>query len=217
MLEIKSLSITPGAKNLVMNLDQQDIVIFVSRNAVIKSIPVLEEYWPQWPLLSWFAVGRSTAQALENYGIKAAYPDKAGSEGLLALPGLREPEASRVMIVRGQGGRELLAEELVARGAAVSYFETYTRIGVDYGAGLVGDLYEENINICVVTSLEGLDQLLVSLNKSELGKLHLVVPSARIAVAAGNQGWAGVSEASGADDAALLQSILQALVIVESQ
>lgn len=217
MLEIKSLSITPEAKRLMLNLDEQDLVIFISKNAVTRSISVLEEFWPQWPAISWFAIGRTTAHALESYGIKATYPEKASSEDLLALPELQEVENLRVMIVRGQGGRELMAKELVNRGARVSYLETYTRIGIKYGESLASDLHDQRLDICVVTSLEGLNQLLVSLNRAELGKLHLVVPSGRIAAAAGNQGWAGVSEATGADDDALFQSILKVTLVIKPE
>ena len=210
MLEIKSLVMTAAVKNLVMNLDEQDLVIFISKNAVTRSMAALEEYWPQWPLLSWFAVGKSTARELDAYGIRAVYPEKASSEELLALPGLKDVEGKKVVIVRGQGGRELLAAELSDRGARVSYLETYIRKGIEYGAALARDLAAERIDVCVVTSLEGLNQLSASLNEPELGKLHLIAPSGRIAAVAGAQGWASVSEATGADDDALLQSILKA-------
>jgi uroporphyrinogen-III synthase len=214
MLEIKSLSMTPEIKSLVMNLDQQDSVIFVSQNAVSMSISTLEEYWPQWPQLSWFAVGKGTAQALLNLGIRAIYPDKASSEDLLALPELQKVQDSKIMIVRGQGGRELLAEKLNQRGARISYLETYSRVGIDYGETLGKDLYKERVDFCIATSLEGLNHLSDSLNRAELAKLHLIVPSSRIAAGAGNRGWAGVYEAAGADDEALLQSILKATLVM---
>jgi uroporphyrinogen-III synthase len=209
MLEIKSLDMTAAIKKLVMNLDEQDLVIFISKNAVTSSMPLLEEYWPQWPLVSWFAIGKSTARKLDGYGINAAYPKKGTSEDLLALPGLRDVKGLKVVIVRGQGGRETLAQVLTERGARVSYLETYFRSAVDYGDTLGRDLSAERIDICVVSSLEGLDQLSASLNESELGKLHLIVPSGRVAAVAGKQGWASVSQAQGADDDALLQSIMK--------
>ena len=214
MLEIKSLSMTPEIKSLVMNLDQQDSVIFVSQNAVRLSISTLEEYWPQWPQLSWFAVGKGTAQALLNLGIRAVYPDNASSEDLLALPELQKVQDSKIMIVRGQGGRELLAEKLNQRGARISYLETYSRVGIDYGETLGKDLYKERVDFCIATSLEGLNHLSDSLNRAELAKLHLIVPSSRIAAGAGNRGWAGVYEAAGADDEALLQSVLKATFVM---
>jgi uroporphyrinogen-III synthase len=214
MLEIKRLGMTPETKTLVMNLDEQDIVIFISQNAVTLGIATLEEYWPQWPQLSWFAVGKGTAQALLKFGIDAIYPDKASSENLLALPGLQKVQGSKIMIVRGEGGREFLAERLKEQGARVSYLETYTRVGIDYGETLAKDLYGERVDLCVVTSLEGLNQLSGSLNRAELGKLHLIVPSSRIAADAGNQGWVSVTQSTGADDEALLQSILKTTLVI---
>jgi uroporphyrinogen-III synthase len=51
------------------------------------------------------------------------------SEALLGLPALREAIARRprVLIVRGVGGRELLAERLAEQGASVDYLELYRR------------------------------------------------------------------------------------------
>ncbi len=76
-----------------------------------------------------FAVGRATADALRAEGIESRVPEAGEStEGLLALPELREVSGSRIVIVRGEGGREKLAEELEARAAQVECLDVYRRV-----------------------------------------------------------------------------------------
>ena len=215
MLEIKSVPVKPAVKALVLNFDQFDVAIFVSKNAVTFGIPLLEQIWPQWPQVSWLAVGQSTAMALEKYDIKAEYPGKSGSEGLLALDCLRDVKQTKILIVRGGEGRKLLAEELLRRGAEVSYLEVYARVDVVYPEGLSADLFDSKVDISVVTSAEGLSQLAHSLSSQELGKLQLVVPSERIVRIARDLGCSKVHLASGADDESLLQAILETTFLME--
>ena len=81
--------------------------------------------------LQWFSVGAATAQILADHGLDVSYPAAGDdSEALLELPQLREAIArpdARVLIMRGEGGRELLAERLREQGASVDYLELYRR------------------------------------------------------------------------------------------
>ena len=154
-------------------------------------------------------MGKATAIELEHFDIKAIYPKKAGSEGLLKLQQMKAVAGSTAMIVRGRGGRELLAEELSTRGAKVSYLEVYERVEIMYGEALASELSEQGVNIVVATSAQGLRHLIASLSARELATLHLVVPSRRIALIAEELGWKHILEANGADDESLLQSILR--------
>lgn len=75
-----------------------------------------------------FAVGRGTAQALRRHGLRAQVPDeRQDSEGLLALPSLRQVRGQRIALVGAPGGRGLLREQLAARGARVSEVHVYRR------------------------------------------------------------------------------------------
>ena len=216
MFEIQPTVVTAAQKTQAMNLDQFDCVIFVSKNAVRYGARFLERYWPQWPQGEWFAVGKTTAIELEQFDIKAIYPERAGSEGLLDFQQMKDVADRKVMIVRGRGGRELLAAELSARGAKVSYLELYERIEVKYGEELASDLSEHGVNLGVVTSAQGLRHLFASLSAQEIATLHLVVPSKRIALLADELGCTRVLEADGADDEALLQSILKITLLMQT-
>jgi uroporphyrinogen-III synthase len=200
---------------LVLDFDQFDTAIFVSKNAVTFGIPLLEQYWPQWPQVTWLAVGHSTAKALEKFDIKAEYPGQPGSEGLLDLDCLENVTQTKILIVRGGEGRKLLAGELLRRGAQVSYLEVYSRVEVVYPVSLSADLFDSKVDISVVTSAQGLSHFAHSLSSQELGKLQLVVPSGRIERIARDLGCVKVHLASGADDESLLQAILETTFLMK--
>src|SRR5205809_6703779 len=101
-------------------LDSYDIAVFVSANAVEYGVPDPSR-WP--PSLRVFAPGPVTAEALAAVGLtNTRIPVTTfDSEGLLGLPELQQIGGSRVLIFRGQGGRELLGNTLSDRGARVAY------------------------------------------------------------------------------------------------
>jgi uroporphyrinogen-III synthase len=81
------------------------------------------------PTAKLIAIGRATALALESRGLGGVLHSgpRSTSEDLLESGLLQHVDRARVLIVRGQGGRELLAEGLRARGAEVEYAEVYER------------------------------------------------------------------------------------------
>ena len=73
-----------------------------------------------------WAVGAASARQLAECGLSARVPESASSEGLLkALPG--DLSGQRVVLIKGAGGRRLLARELRARGAVVQIVCIYRR------------------------------------------------------------------------------------------
>ena len=205
LLKIEPLPVSTG---LITDLDQFDALIFISVNAVKYGLTALEQYWPQWPTaLNWFAVGQATAGALAEWNLKADYPEVAGSEGLLALAPLLEISGKRVLVIRGRGGRELIKETLESRGALVEYLEVYERTPVDVDQQI--DVTAVSVVVC--TSVEGLEQLIKGLDRREVVKLSLIVPSRRVAQVAEQFGFARVKQAAGASDEAMLNAILDVL------
>ncbi len=102
-----------------------DLVVFASMNAVRFGAGLLG----QNRTLRLAAIGPATAAALNSAGYRVALlpPAGADSESLLAMPELAHMSGQRVLIVRGVGGRDLLAKVLAQRGARVSFAEVYVR------------------------------------------------------------------------------------------
>ena len=138
LLELQPLAETPEQRSLWLDLDRYAAVLVVSKPAARLGLAALDQYWPQPPLQAWFAVGAATAAVLEDYGLQVHHPQREDSEGLLALPALQEalerPEPE-VLLLRGEGGRDLLVDTLTARGARVEVLELYRRQCPDYRAG----------------------------------------------------------------------------------
>ena len=102
------------ARRLSSAVHAADDLIFVSGNAVDSCLALLEACNAKLPVhRQYFAVGRSTAEALQQRGMAVNFPARqADSEGVLALPALRQPGGRQILICRGRGGREKLAREL---------------------------------------------------------------------------------------------------------
>ena len=91
-----------------------DIVIVVSANAVRFGLRFAGD-------AAIAAVGPATARSVENSGRQVDIRARDGfdSEQLLATPELQDVAGKVVRIIRGNGGRELLASTLRERGATV--------------------------------------------------------------------------------------------------
>ena len=172
-------------------LQEGDLLFALSQHAVEFAHAQLQQHavcWPHAP--RYFAIGRTTALALHTAsGIDVRYPlDREISEVLLQLPELQTIAGKRALILRGNGGRELLGETLRERGADVTFVECYQRCAKHYdGAEEAMRWHARGINTLVVTSGEMLQQLwsLIPLWYRENWLLRcrlLVVSAARITI-----------------------------------
>jgi|ERR671923_3058245 uroporphyrinogen-III synthase len=183
-------------------LQEFQIAIFISTNAVHHGVQLLRDRGLSLNPLAVVAVGHSTAASLKELGVAdPIVPSEASSEGILALK-LFQPEhitGRRVLIFRGEGGRELLAERLRERGAEVEYAEVYRRVKPTIDEDILraywGD-HGEEIQIVLITSAEGLNNLLQMMGEAhrdkELLATPLLVMSERIAVLAQGLGFEAV-------------------------
>lgn len=193
----------------IQQLDNYQLLIFVSTNAAQFGAELIDAYWPQFPVgVAVLAVGPTTAQeARRQLSCQVEHsPNGMDSEALLALPLLQQVNGKRIAIFRGQGGRELLAETLRSRGAQVDYFEAYQRRPVTYPQqALVNIIRQQRVNVLSVTSGESLSRLReLAGNSQDAILLPLVVPSRRIAKVARDMGFTRVYNAEGANNEALL-------------
>jgi uroporphyrinogen-III synthase len=193
------------SSRLLQQMHQYDWVIFVSANAVQFGLVARQAAAAS---INAVAVGNGTAHALHAAGCEQVLTPSGGadSEHLLAIPALQALAGQRVLIVRGVGGRELMADTLRARGAQVDYAECYQRVCPPTElAPLLAALHAGAIDAVTVMSGETLDNLLtlladeVGAQKAEAQKadahirtLPLFVPHARIAQRAQEKNFAQV-------------------------
>jgi uroporphyrinogen-III synthase len=125
-LEIADPADPASALRIIGQLEQFDLAVFVSPTAVARAFRLVRA-WP--PALRAAAVGQGSARELERHGVPRALAPAEGadSESLLALPELAQVNGRRIVVFRGEGGRELLGETLRSRGAQVEYAEVYRR------------------------------------------------------------------------------------------
>ena len=191
-------------------LPTYDVAIFISANAVEYGAPDPRN-WPAQ--LVTLAPGPGTAEALAVVGIAGArIPETSfDSEGLLALPELANVRGKRVLIFRGDGGREHLANALSARGAIVDHVGCYRRAKPESGAaGLAEAFREGRIHAVTITSSEGLDNLWAladAATRTAWRACPTFVPHPRIAAHARDLGLLVVETAGG--DAGLIAGLLE--------
>lgn len=174
---------------------EQDWLIFISAQAVKSVVPALRAAWPNMPeRVQFAAVGPTTAEALRAAGYLAIYSEEQwSSEGLLALQPFQDVAGQSIMLMRGQGGRDLLESELLARGAKLSSCIAYQRVlpAVDVVpcqqliknhacAGIIAGSFE---------TVRNLKSLIGATVWTELANVPLIVMSERIKILAAEQGF----------------------------
>lgn len=190
---------------------QPDWLVFVSVNAVAG----LQQLTGQLtkPGVRIAAVGAATARALAARGAAVDLCPSAGfnSEALLASAVWHAVAGHRMLIIRGQGGRELLAEQLSARGAQVEYLEVYRRVCAQRSVQVCGWLHTRLNKLLVLTSVEAFRCLQNCYNTPQLAELRLLpvaTLSTRIAAAIRASGHLGsVRAALEPSDAGLLGAL----------
>ena len=179
----------------IARLDDYRIAVFISPNAVEYSVPhILERR--SWPVtLQAAAIGQSTVAQLAACGIGnvIAPTEHFDSEALLALPAFQAEcvTGEKVLILRGNGGRELLAETLVERGAQVDCVTCYHRSSPVDATPVVSLLRNGQLDALTISSSEGLRNLLALLDTDACERLRILplfVPHRRIAEVASELG-----------------------------
>ncbi|NJD00095.1 uroporphyrinogen-III synthase [Candidatus Erwinia dacicola] len=196
-------------------LQEGDLVFILSQHAIHYAQPALMRAEATWPAsLNYYAIGRSTALVLHTVsGYDVVWPhEQENSEILIQLPELQAVAGKRALILRGNGGRELLAETLLNRGAQVEFIQCYQRCAKYYHGAEQGRRWRnQGIDTLVVTSGEMLQQLyslFPEVDRDEwLLHCRLVVVSERLATLARALGWANICVAGAADNDALLRAL----------
>ena len=184
LIEITPLNNYSQFEAVISEIETYDWAMFISSNAVQNAMPGIAKLGiPR--SLKFAAIGPVTASELQSFGVKDVLipNDRFDSESLLALPEMQAVKNKRVLIVRGIGGRDVLAESLKARGAQVTFAECYQRINPQTNCDLLANLYrEKKLHGIVVTSSEAMRHLLDLAGDADwLQHVTLFVNHARIA------------------------------------
>lgn len=209
-------SVAPTAKDqaLLHNLSNYTIIVALSPRAAEFIQPWLPDKPKPWPTqVAYYAVGQASAQAFrQQCGQSVQYPaGHSSSESLLALSRFAQVTGDMILLLRGQGGRRHLADQLVKRGAKVSTCRCYRRISIKNYRLEQRDFWQQSaVNCLVVTSSELLRRLCIVVPSSIHSQLFgclMVVVSKRLAKIAYQLGWRWITVADNADNDALVRMI----------
>lgn len=209
LFAVIDIQLLPVSDWVMPDLATADWLIFVSRNAVKGFISGWQADIPQH--LKFAAVGGGTAGVMQAAGLKVdCQPQKSsGSEGLLSMPEMQDVAGCKIIIIRGAGGREHLADTLQSRGASISYTEVYKRDIAVHDAAVREQAMTADKLVC--TSVTGVDNLCQLLDEhiDDLLKKPLVVVSDRIKAHAELSGFSHVAVSADASDRAVLQTLIE--------
>lgn len=213
VISILDLDDLKPVNDVARQLDDFHYAVFISPNAVNKSLEHVLRH-RSWPgSLRAVTVGASSAQALARHGIANVLVPvgRFDSEALLELPELQSVAGKRIVIFRGEGGREVIGETLRKRGAEVTQVASYKRSKSSMdGAVLLKHWEDRTLDAITMTSSEGLRNLFEMVGKlgqAWLRKTPLFVPHQRIAVQAGMLGL-GAIHSTGPGDEGLVAGLL---------
>lgn len=202
-IEIVALEIVNVA---AYQLEKQDIIIFVSRNAV-------QYFATEWRAMLaadvvCVAIGAGTAKLMQANGFQTVLQPSApaGSESLLDMSVLHDVVGKNIVIVRGQDGRELLAETLTARGAQITYLEVYQRA---LPTRLPDRVKKQAISAqcIIIASVNSFVNLCRLIGAENVTNKHLIVVSERIKQYAIKQGVKHISVADDPSDNAVMRQL----------
>lgn len=196
LIEISAADDLTPLQVAIEQLDAYRLAVFISPNAALFSVPhiLATRAWP--PELRAAAVGPGTATQLAALGIAPVIlpASRYDSAGLLERPELQTERVAnqRVLILRGNGGREELADTLRQRGAQVEAITVYHRSPPADGKALWAQRCTPLPDALTISSSEALRNLVAMLDPDALDALRelpVFVPHPRIAEVAGELGW----------------------------
>jgi uroporphyrinogen-III synthase len=215
-VEIRDVADASAVNALIDRLTDYDLAIFISPTAVARAMALISDRGSLPPKLQIAAIGQGSARELKQRGVDRVLAPTArfDSEALLDLPEMQQMSGKRVVIFRGAGGRELLAETLRKRGAKLDYAECYQRVCPDTPATeLLERGARDEIQAMVVTSAESLKNLYEMVGEQGAAWLKatpIFIPHPKIEQAGRRLGLTRLIVAQGGDEG-LLQGIIDYL------
>ncbi|MGE5651663.1 uroporphyrinogen-III synthase [Noviherbaspirillum sp. UKPF54] len=214
LLDIEPLPDQTQLRAELHDLRRYAMVAFVSPNAINAAFAIL----PSWPReVAIAVVGEGSRQALAAHGVTDANAtifspkdtERTDSQTLLEVLDIDALRGKRVLIVRGESGRELLADALRAQGVDVTPLPAYRRRAPaldDAGRGQLLSLLDAQGD-WIITSSEALRILVEMVREAatedgvaKLQQQHLVIPHVRIAETARSLGFTHLTQTASGDE-----------------
>lgn len=179
------------------------LIVFVSPNAVEQFFALKPAGLP-WPkALEVASTGPGTTRALRTHGVPAErivepMPDSPqfDSEALWERLATNDWRNAKVLIVRGDGGRDWLAETLRTHGAKVTAVTAYQRVAPKFTppqqALLADALAEPQKHLWLFSSSEAISHLAASVTHTDLARAWAIATHPRIAARAQELGFGNV-------------------------
>lgn len=202
------------AVNLTLPRDADVRLIFTSTNAVEMGVPHLKQACTDVTTLTSYAIGDATAAALQSMGFGDVRKPitTEDSEGLLARDDLHAVDGLRFLLVKGSGGRTLIADTLRQRGATVEELVCYRRRVLQPDAATLLARWRANevsaISCLSGETLEAFARAIGPAGRPLLANTVLVVPNRRLATVAENCA-PGKVLVSGVGDASLVDALVR--------
>lgn len=197
-------------KQDIAHLDQYDMIIFISPQAVYQSSRMIKAQWAVFPSHPQFiAIGKGTANALTNahLPVHAYAKHHWSSEGLLTLPLLQNVKNKKIAILRAETGRELIKDVLTKRGALVDNVIAYRRAIPTLDVRPCKALLDEHkVDIIIATSNEIVKNLVTLVG---VQPVPLLVISERIFEFAKSLGFNSIFLAKNASHDAMMAELLK--------
>ena len=202
LLDLAAAQNPQALQEQISRLAQFDLAIFVSPNAVHYGIAAIRKEGKLPAKLKIAAIGQGSAKALRELGISSVIvpTERFDSEGLLSVPELQNVAGWRVMIFRGDSGREVLGDTLRERGATVEHAACYQRSKPHQDVWLLLDAAPDVISVSSGEALDNLWQILGNQAQHISRDTILFVQHPRIAELAVRQGWSQVQLTNSGDD-----------------
>jgi uroporphyrinogen-III synthase len=203
LIEIGPAPDAQAVRDAWRNLGTQALVVFVSPNAVERFFGAQPgAVWPEGAIVG--ATGPGTSAALRAAGVPAALlvePDVAAgrfdSEALWArLVSRRDWRGAQVLVVRGEDGRDWLAQTLGEAGATVRFVEAYRRtvprLSPAQRALLEGALAQPAAHLWLLSSSEAVGHLMTLAPGASWQHTRAIASHPRIAARAREAGFGEV-------------------------
>ena len=211
-LVITALENTDAIRAKLATVDKFQWLVFISANAVNFAVQANDgKINPRSAAVA--AIGLATATVLQQAQIRVDLTPLPpyNSEALLAMPAMQQVKGQHILLVRGEGGRDELANTLQQRGALTEYLDVYKRCLPTQDCSSVQALLAAGqLHVVTATSGEALQNLLMMIDEQyhqQLLAVPLVVISDSLKQIASEKGFKRIAVAKAPADAAIVDEV----------